>query len=324
MHKQNNLIKWVTIDPNVYCNAKCWFCINKYIESKSSILSIEKFEIIINKILKERGNLLDPDFENIIFNHNFNEILLYPYFENMLELYRKYNLKTIIFTNGTNLTPEKIDLIMNYSDVCDHIILNIPSIDKDTWISYTSLKDYDFNKLINNLNYLHSVINNNIKISNIINGLNDMSLLENGGNMSKMIKFPKFVKLDVNEQKIKFKEKYPKIITNIRNQLTDWSNFLEEKEIYSLSLGNILNIKRDNKKIIGCSCRSRIHNHLEITSNGDVFMCINGIFGDNSRYGNILEQDLFDIWNSEERKKIIEYSTTKGICTRCNAAIWGK
>lgn len=324
MLNKNNLIRYITIDPNKYCNAKCWFCINKYKESKSNILSIENFELIINKILKEKDKVLDPKFDNIIYNHNFNEILLYPYFEDMLKLYRKYNFKTVIFTNGTNLTPEKINLIIKYNDVCNNITLNVPSIDKNTWINYTVLNEYNYDKLINNLNYLHTIINNNIKVFNIINGLNDISLFENGGTMSLMKKIPTFVKLDVNEQQIKFKEKYPKIITYIRNSLTDWSNFLEEQEIYSLTLNNIVNVKKDNTKIIGCSCSSRIHNHLEINSKGDVFLCINEILGDKNKYGNIFDQDLYNIWYSEERKKIIEYSTTEGICTRCNAAIWGK
>lgn len=52
------------------------------------IMSIDNFKIILDKLIKEKGNLIDPNWTNIYFHH-FNEFLLYPHIEEIFKILRK-------------------------------------------------------------------------------------------------------------------------------------------------------------------------------------------------------------------------------------------
>ena len=69
---------------------------------------------------------LIKNLSNITLQFHFNETLLYPQFEEMLKLYSKYNFKMALFSNGVNLTVEKINIILKYPETIDSIVLNIP------------------------------------------------------------------------------------------------------------------------------------------------------------------------------------------------------
>ena len=314
-------IKGFTIDPNEFCNAKCWYCVNKYRTQNSNILSIENFEKIIDKVLIERGNIVEENLNTIYTNH-FNEILLYPYFEQMLQLFRNKKLETHIFSNGTPLTPEKYDLINKYDDVCKSIILNVPTIDREYWKKQTGMNDHLYDNLIVNLDYIHNNIKD-IKITIQVNGINKNSYFNNGGNISKMSNFPEFINDDLDEQYNIILNKYPNFNIHKNGNLMDWGGYLENQNIYSLYLSNLLNNKKDNNRIIDCNCNHRIYNYLEINSKGDVFLCLDDV-NFKTKYGNLLEQDLKEIWESDLRKKIIDKETKSGICNICNLAIWQK
>lgn len=314
-------IKGFTINPNGYCNAKCWFCVNRYKQSVSNNISISNMEIIIDKILKERGNLVKKNLDTI-FLHHFNEVLLYPHFEEMLGLLRKKKLKTHIFTNGTNISPSKFDLISQYSDVVMSVILNIPSVEKESWKAHTGLDDINYNKLITNIDYIYKNNIKNIRISIEINGISKQSYLENGGNIVKLSNFPNNIKDDLEIQYELIKNKYPNFTYYFKNSyLSDWGGFLEDNEIYSTDMYNLMKNKKDNTRIVDCNCSHRIFNYLEINSNGDVYLCLDDLEL-RTKYGNLLEQDLDEIWNSDLRQKVIKKETTDGICTICNLACW--
>jgi radical SAM protein with 4Fe4S-binding SPASM domain len=321
--KDYPFIKGFTIDPNEYCNAKCWFCVNKYKQSKANILSIDKFEIIIDKILKERGNIVEENL-NTVYMHQFNEILLYPYFNEMLELFRKKHLKTSIFSNGTNLTPEKYNKILDYNDVITDIMLNVPSIERETWKNHTSLDDDQFDKLINNLDYINNNVKDTLRTIIGVNGVSDRSYFENGGFMTKLCKFPINIKDDIDIQFDLIKKTYTNFNSIVKNEhLSDWGGYLENHEIYSLSISNLIKNKKENNIIVDCLCNHRNFNYLEINSNGDVYLCLDDVEL-RTKYGNLLEQDLNEIWNSDLRKQVIKKETTDGICSMCNLAVWKK
>lgn len=309
-----------TIDPNEYCNAKCWWCPNGYRNQKESIMPLNEIEIIIDKILEEKGNIVDPELDTMYFHH-FNEILLYPYFEDLIKLLRTKGLKTHLFSNGVALTPEKYDFCIEYKDVIRSINLNVPSIEKDVWKNHMRMKDYDFDQLIKNLNYLHD--NSNIIYVGIeVNGMSKESYLENGGNITKLKNFPENIDDDLDYQFDKIKEKYPNFNTFLKfHYLCDWNGYLENKKIISNTIYNLLHIKKDNENVLDCNCYNRAYNYLEINSRGDVYFCLDDI-DFKTVYGNLLIDDLNQIWNSDRHKEIVKKETTTGLCSRCNAGIW--
>ncbi len=314
-------IKGVSIDLNQYCNSKCWFCFNRYIESTSNIMSIDNFKLILNKLLKERGNLIEENWNTIYFHH-FNEFLLYPYVEEIFEILRNNKMKTSIFSNGTVLSPKKYNLIKEYKDVVASIMLNVPSIERETWKNNTLLGDNDFDNLIKNLDYINK---DKIKTQNItieVNGLNKKSNFNNGGDVMKMKSFPKNINDDLDYQSKLIKEKYTNIDMFENYCIVDWSSIMEGYDSYSNYFSNLYNNKKDNKRIIDCSCDNRVFNYLDVGPSGDVFLCLNQ--NKDLVFGNLITNDLSDIWHSDLHKKVLEHETTKGICAKCILAIWDK
>jgi hypothetical protein len=191
-------IHQLQLDPFGVCNAKCWFCPVKYNPSHNEhreVMSPELLEKIISNLINERekpDGLVAKSFGGFYTAH-YNEILLYPHFEELLQICQKYKLCFMVLSNGIPFTPKTVDLINKYKGVVNGICLNIPAFDAETWSkrSGNSIKLYD--KLISNINY---AINNlpemvtNKSFSIQVNGANENSFGDKGGWLTKGIDFP--------------------------------------------------------------------------------------------------------------------------------------
>ena len=99
-------IKDIQFDLNGFCNGNCWYCPVKYeIQPARQNMSVSDVEKILNNIVQEKGNLIDANFMHIYTAH-YNEIVLYPYFEDYLKLLKDRNINTMVLTNGMGLTPK--------------------------------------------------------------------------------------------------------------------------------------------------------------------------------------------------------------------------
>src|SRR4030095_495084 len=129
------------IAPNGICNSKCWFCPVAYVpnpERGKKVMPIELFESVIKQLVENRGKLVSENF-NYIYTAHYNEVLMYPHFQEMLEVLRKYKLGTMVLSNGTPLTKSRIDIIKEYTDVVWGICLNMPAIEPDVWATFTGM-----------------------------------------------------------------------------------------------------------------------------------------------------------------------------------------
>jgi MoaA/NifB/PqqE/SkfB family radical SAM enzyme len=322
------LIKAVQLDPNGLCNAKCWFCPVAYggnpkIGQKNMDFNILKN--IIEQLDAGRNNFVDPNFDTIL-NAHYNEVLLYPYFKEMIELYKQYNLKTIIFSNGTTLTKDKIDFIAKNKDVIKNITFNVPSAFAKQWSEYTGLNIKIFDKLIENLKYTE---NKNIHFGIQVNGVQEESFVENGGAIKILSKAPHLnynsTNGDVAKSINKFKYLFPKASVFSDVHLNDRSGKLEQNEVLSNQEAIKLMTDNFNKKVIGCLGgenfgKSRSEEWLHINANGDVILCCHDYEFETS-YVNIKNKSIKDIWNSQERKDMI-LKSYNGFCKKCKYAIW--
>ena len=191
-------ITQLQLDPNGFCNAKCWYCPVKYvgnpIEGRET-MSVELLEKIIKNLIDERNRpngLVAKEF-NGFYTAHYNEILMYPYFEDMLKLCRKYNLRTMILTNGTTLVPEKVELIKKYSDTISGVCLNTPAFDAETWSKRSGMNISKFDTLIANINYAITALPDMVRnkaFSIQINGVHALSFGDRGGWLEKGKDFP--------------------------------------------------------------------------------------------------------------------------------------
>jgi radical SAM protein with 4Fe4S-binding SPASM domain len=320
------LIRHLNIDPNGVCNAKCWFCPVAYEgnskENKGN-MSLEVMEGILKQIDDGRGDFVDPN--HIIVNNpiHFNETLLYPHFEEMLALHRKYNIKIRLFSNGVALTPDKTDIVKQYSDVVIQVLLNVPSIEKKEWAKFTGFNPGIFDKLLNNLKYADAALASIYSPSNfyiMINGINEKSLLENGGWISVLEKAPKYdtnlqtgtIAKTANDMRVLF----PNTGVVERPNLSDRTNVLSELKVIS-NQAAIEN--RHEGKVIGCGYKYP-DEHLYVSATGNVFLCC-ADFNYETVFANIKDKTIKEIWNSQERQEMIRGSY-EGICTTCLRAVW--
>ena len=321
------MIKVVQLDPNGLCNAKCWFCPVAYggnpkIGQKN--MDFDALKNIIEQLDAGKGDFVDPNF-NMILNAHYNEVLLYPYFKEMIQLYKQYGLKTILFSNGTTLNKEKIDFISDNLDVFFGITFNVPSAFEEQWALYTGLNIKLFEKLINNLQYAST----KFKFSVQVNGVQEESFVENGGSIKVLGKAPHLnydpINGDVAKSINKFKELLPEAFIFSDVHLNDRSGKLKENEVLSNQEAIKLQTNNFNKKVVGCAggewnAMSRAEDWIHINANGDVILCCHD-YDFETIYINIKDKFLKDIWNGQERKEMIKKSYN-GFCKSCKYAVW--
>lgn len=324
-------IQYVQLDPNGLCNAKCWYCPVAYEGNPKSIMTnmpIDMMENILKQLDEGRGDFVSETM-NMIVPYNFNEVLLYPYFEEMLALFRKYNFIMPISTNGINLTTKKIDLIKQYPDVIKSILLNVPSAFPEEWSEQTGFNIKLFDKLLLNIRYAVDNLDflvSNKKLKFIFNHFDANSVSNKDGWASLMENAPK-IDLDLqNGTAIKTRERFanlfPEIVLVESHEVLDRLGFLERIGIFSNAPYIIRDIKKNKEKIIGCyfDGDSQTENSMHINADGSVHLCCQD-FNMESIFTNVKDKSLKEIWHSIERRNAIKqaYNT---FCKDCQYAVW--
>ncbi|NBX27055.1 MAG: radical SAM protein [Chitinophagia bacterium] len=324
-------ITWVQLDPNGLCNAGCWFCPVKYEGNNKAAqenMSIELMESILKQLDAGKGDFVEP-LMYVIVPFNFNEVLLYPHFEEMLLLMRKYKFKIPISTNGVPLTKSKVDIIKKYPDVVGRINLNVPSAFEEEWAEFTNFNPKLFNKVIDNIAYAVQELTDwtsKAKLCWMFNHIDEDGANEETG-WGKLLENAPNIDLDKENGTLaktmkKFQEMFPEIYYEKNHEILDRMGFLDRVGVFTNQDYIKKHIKKDKTKVIGCSFdgENQAVDILHINANGDVHLCCQD-FNFESVYANVKEKSLRDIWYSIERKKAVAeaYNT---FCKECQYAVW--
>lgn len=328
-------IKAVQIDVNGLCNAGCWFCPVSYAGNPKEFIGdmeLEELDSILKQLDEGKGDFVDPDLK-VIYSANYNEVLLYKNFEEMLKLYKKHNFRTYVLSNGIALTKQKVDIINRYSDVIDALYLNIPASDAESWSKYVKKPKSMFNAVLENLNYAFKTLEEIKKrewgMVIMVNGIDERSLTKNGGWVDLLENAPD-VDLDVNTGTLRhhidtLKKMFPEAYMLESFHLYDRAGQLGSYNVITQEPAINKYLKPKGSKVIGCNggikVRSRTNEWIHINANGDLFICCND-YDFKTIYGNINKSSLKDIWYSKDRTAMIENSYSD-LCTKCSAAIWG-
>lgn len=320
-------------DLNGVCNAGCWFCPVAYeIAPKRQNMDIRHVEQILNDVLSEKGRLVSENFKHIYTAH-YNEILLYPDYEAFLVLLEERVLTTMVLTNGIALTPKMTDILVRHEKAISGINFNIPAIEKEEWKKQAGFKsDRMYDRLIENITYLlekmpERTANGNISVG--MNGIIANSFFEVGGWIEKGSNMD--VANDVlAQQHALFKQKFPGLHIYMNPSIVDRDHLLEKNGIISLSRATDVYNKK-GKEVIGCRNGSmsferekltgRPFGWIHISSLGDLFLCCQD-FHIKSKFGNIIERPLREIWLDDKHVDLI-YDSFNGVCKECNYAQWG-
>lgn len=294
-------------------------------------MELGELENILSQLHNGKGDFVSSDLKNI-FTANYNEVLLYKNFEEMFDLYRKYGFTINILTNGTPLTKKKTDIIKKNIDVVGGILLNIPSGDKSRWSKYVNLNEKMFDKMVENVLYAAEELKELVledRFYLMVNGLNNNSLVENGGWLDILPGAPD-LNLDVDsgdlaKEVLLLKSIFPSIQVFPAHHLYDRAGHLADSGIIDQTSAINKYLAGEGKKVIGCNgglgVRSRTNEWIHINPNGDFFICC-ADFDFKTVYGNSNNSTIKDIWLSKERTDMIEDSYSN-MCTKCSAAIWG-
>jgi len=333
MHYQYK-ISMAQIDPNGLCNVGCWFCPVRYVDNplaQRTTMPIETFENIIDQLVAGRGTFVSENFD-FIYTAHYNEVLLYKYFPEMLEILRKNKIKTIILTNGTSLTRARTDIIKEYQDVVYGICFNMPASEPEEWARSTNKPAKMFDKLIEQVSYAieqlpEMIAKNTLSIQ--VNGINKNSLVEYGGWIQQLINAPK-MDMDPKTGTLAtmangWKEKFPQLNIYEMPYLVDRNGQLDTYQIIT-NIGGIKEKEQQNKtNVIGCGngkeVGGRPNGWLHVAANGDTFICCND-YDFETVFGNINDKPISDIWMSIEHKMMTAKSFDN-FCKTCVHAIWG-
>jgi MoaA/NifB/PqqE/SkfB family radical SAM enzyme len=330
-------IHQMQLDPYGVCNARCWFCPVKYKGNPTNgkeVMSPELLEKIIKNLIDERekpDGLVHKNFGGFYTAH-YNEILLYPHFEELLQICQKYRLCFMVLSNGVPLTPEKIDLIIKYKGVVNGICLNIPAFEPEVWSLRSGINIKQFDKLISNINYAMEKLPDMVRNKSFsiqINGSNSNSFSDKGGWLDKGPEFPVDLDLDpitgeLATQTNKARELFPGL------QIFDVPSLIDRAGLLDHIMTNKEAIKRnlqrgdETKKVIGCGNGREVGGRpvgwVHVNAAGKVFLCCND-YDMEVQFGDFKTQELKDFWGKEEHQQKVQESYDT-ICRGCASALF--
>jgi hypothetical protein len=330
-------IQEMQLDPFGVCNAKCWFCPVKYRGNPTNgkeVMSVELLEKIIKNLIDERDKedgLVHKNFGGFYTAH-YNEILLYPHFEELLQICQKYKLSFTVLSNGIPLTPEKINLIVKYKGVVNGICLNIPAFEPEIWSLRSGINIKQFDKLISNINYAMKTLPDmitNKSFSIQVNGITKYSFTGMGGWLDKGPDFPSDMNLDPIDGELmtqvkKAKELFDGVQISGVPYLVDRAGLLDNIMTNKGSITRNLQKGNKNKKVIGCGNNKEVGGRpfgwIHINAAGKVFLCCND-YDMEIQFGDFKTQELKDFWGNDEHIKKIEESY-QTICGECVFSIF--
>lgn len=125
----------IEIEAGTQCNWSCRYCPRSIDPKKSTYMSMELFNEIIDKAVRLKT------VEYVTLN-SYNEPALDKYFESRVQKIAQSGLKLILHSNGSVLDKKKIKLLKD-TNVLSIVYFNIPSLDESEFKRLTGSSTYE-------------------------------------------------------------------------------------------------------------------------------------------------------------------------------------
>lgn len=273
----------VQIETINYCNRSCMYCFWGYCNpQKPAIMSLDLFERILIELTKLKRPI------KIVSFAAYNEPTIDPFFIKRLDLLKKYNLKYWNITNGINLNAKITDYFMNNLDlIYKFVCIDLPALSYEAIHKLTNCSVAQYRRLMKNIeNYGHCIEKNKLNAVITVLGWND-----------------EFHEKNLDE----VKEKFAKYGYNIiKGFLCDRAGQLKPH------IDNKFYLENPRQ----CNCGGdRINDFLHFGVKGNLYICCQD-FHQRYSYGNILQKQLPEILDSEERIHSIR-GILSDLCKHC-------
>jgi len=281
-------------------------------------MEISSVAHIIDELDANKCTIVDASLRHIWTAH-YNEILLYKYFGEFINLLRDRKYVTSVLSNGTTILPRLKNLVDGISSgVIVGVCLNIPSIIREDWIRYTNMNNNAYDAMVRGVSELVAAVPQFIsskQLSIVVHGVDDAHKDQRG-----YLSFnaPKIPCNDLDAQLSKFKDAFPTVNIYKAGGLHDRGGHLTKLGV----MNHTKLFTSIDAEVVGCKISHEMGGRplgwLHINAIGEVFICCCDYLFEYT-FGNILQQDLKSIWEGSRHAEVVSRAYS-GICrTCCNA-----
>jgi radical SAM protein with 4Fe4S-binding SPASM domain len=298
------------IDPTNKCNHNCpWCSFASWREENQDMLCLDTMK----KLLKE---MRDAGTKAINWTGG-GEPLMNPNTIEAIKYAKEIGLDQGIFTNGAVMTEEKAKVLASHMT---WVRISVDAYDGESYAESHGTSDKSFDKTIKNIEYLCSIKPRcTVGMGFVINeknykGIPGISSIAKriGADYIQFkpeIRRPGTPQVDPNFFK---KEVFP-LITVAEQYSDETFNVM----VTSYRFNDVLSPETNHGRNYG-KCYSH-HFQGAIAADGKAYICDHHKGEKEYEIGNIKESSLTELWNSERRKKVIEFldSTDLSQCQIC-------
>jgi molybdenum cofactor biosynthesis enzyme MoaA len=119
-------LKYVSLEAHTVCNQACYFCPVKYDPREAHFMPMELYERILGELTAWRDTL------EAVFMINYNEPTADRRFVEQVRAIRAAGLPPAVLTNGTGLTPSRIDALVAMGGL-RFLSINLSTLDAERY-----------------------------------------------------------------------------------------------------------------------------------------------------------------------------------------------
>ncbi|MCU0615131.1 MAG: radical SAM protein [Desulfobacterales bacterium] len=274
------------IETSTFCNHKCWYCQNAHFKNPEyQVMPLELFEAI----LKEISAAFPKTRLKTVSFAAYNEPTLDPFFKDRLRILHQLGFVYWFITNGSRITPDLVDFIIQERPAITCFHINLPAIDPDEYQKATAASAQEIIQIRKNLAHLfknQGEIGSPMTI--IVHGQGDDN---HKMNFCRMKKFWKDFPIQVVSQGVMNRAG---MLTNIAGPPIDHGT----DEVW---------------------CFARYFENLYVGVNGNLYLCCHDYFQKYS-FGNMADQQLETLLKSKKRKVMLR-KFAHDFCRHCAFAV---
>ncbi|HEX3530216.1 MAG TPA: radical SAM/SPASM domain-containing protein [Thermoanaerobaculia bacterium] len=123
---QRHLLKYVSLEAHTVCNQACYFCPVSIAPREDYFMPTELYERIVGELAAYRDTL------EAVFMINYNEPTADRRFVEQVRTIRAAGLRPAVLTNGTGLTPDRVDKLVEMGGL-RFLSINLSTLDSDRY-----------------------------------------------------------------------------------------------------------------------------------------------------------------------------------------------